>query len=268
MSEIKKRSHAPKYISVFNGIKTDILVGKYTEGDFLPSEKELMAQYAASRTTIRNAIALLKSDNLVKVSQGRGTEVLASPISPTFFNLQKSMNFMSLNISNHYKVEGEAHTTTQNSIIDTTVPDPLVAAALGIPIGEVVYRLQRVKLVNDQIFAYVISYVPCDLTPGLDQYSGIISNLYEFLEKEYQVNVSNVEDRLSTTLSGFMESKLLNVKVGAPLLLIKRKAFVGERIVDYSEKVISPDLFELVINLKRPMNQGEHESLQDYGMEI
>lgn len=262
------QAHAPKYITVYNGIKTDILAGKFAQGGFLPPEGELMEQYGASRTTIRNAIALLKSDNLVKVSQGRGTEVLASHVSPTFFNLQKSMNFKNLQVSHHYKVEGEAHTTTQNSIIDVITPDPGVAAELGITIGEEVFRLQRVKLVNDRIFAYAVSYVPCDLAPRLEQHSGKISNLYEFLEKEYQVDVRTVEDRFGTTAAGFMESKLLNVKVGAPLLLIKRKAYAGERIVDYSEKVVSSELFELVINLERPLEQGNPELLQDYGIEI
>ena len=42
-------------------------------GGRLPSESELMAQFAVSRTTIRQALAALSSDGLVAREQGRGT---------------------------------------------------------------------------------------------------------------------------------------------------------------------------------------------------
>lgn len=48
-----------KYEAVAQAIKTDIENGVYTEGQAIPTEELLTAQYDVSRQTIRKALALL-----------------------------------------------------------------------------------------------------------------------------------------------------------------------------------------------------------------
>jgi len=251
MQHESNTSNAPKYVAVYNGIKTEILSGKYASGDFLPPESNLMEQFDASRTTIRRAIAMLRSELLVNVQQGRGTEVLSSGSSPTPFDLQKSLNFGNIKIARRYKVEGEHHTTTQYAMIDIVPAEIKFAKILGVELGASVFRLQRVKLVNELIFAFSTSYVSCTLTPGLDQYNGKIANLYSFLHDTYGINVYTVEDAVTTVQSGFLESKLLNVSIGSPLLLFRRTAFSDSQTVEYAETLLSPVYFELVITMER-----------------
>ena len=62
--------NAPKYVSVYNAIKADILSSKYPTDSFLPPENELMEIYGVSRTTIRNAVNLLRDEHIVEVHQG------------------------------------------------------------------------------------------------------------------------------------------------------------------------------------------------------
>ena len=61
--------NAPKYVSVYNAIKADILSSKYPTDSFLPPENELMEIYGVSRTTIRNAVNLLRDEHIVEVHQ-------------------------------------------------------------------------------------------------------------------------------------------------------------------------------------------------------
>ena len=54
-----------------------IVDSRLGEGDRLPSERELAAQFGVSRTVVREAVRALAAKRLVEVEGGRGTVVLA-----------------------------------------------------------------------------------------------------------------------------------------------------------------------------------------------
>ena len=69
------------------GLKSRILDGSLAPGSKLPSEAELIEEYAVSRTVIREAVTRLRAEGLVETFQGRGSFVLAVP-EPTSFKLE------------------------------------------------------------------------------------------------------------------------------------------------------------------------------------
>jgi GntR family transcriptional regulator, transcriptional repressor for pyruvate dehydrogenase complex len=54
-----------------------IVAGRFTEGDVLPSERELGDQFGVSRTVIREAVRALATRGVVEVQSGRGVRVKA-----------------------------------------------------------------------------------------------------------------------------------------------------------------------------------------------
>jgi DNA-binding FadR family transcriptional regulator len=52
-------------------IRHQIATGELREGDWLPTEAELIERYGVSRPTLREAIRLLEADSLIRVRQGR-----------------------------------------------------------------------------------------------------------------------------------------------------------------------------------------------------
>jgi GntR family phosphonate transport system transcriptional regulator len=62
---------------VEQAIAQDILGGAFALGEKLPAEPALMARFGVSRFTIRQAIASLERQGLVRAAQGRGTFVSA-----------------------------------------------------------------------------------------------------------------------------------------------------------------------------------------------
>ena len=71
-----------KYEAVAQPIKTDIENGVYTEGQAIPTEELLTAQYDVSRQTIRKALALLVEDDLIIKRQGSGSVVRPKRLNP------------------------------------------------------------------------------------------------------------------------------------------------------------------------------------------
>lgn len=74
---------------VVAGLKDKILRGELAPGAKLPSEAELIEEYAVSRTVVREAVSRLQAEGLVETFQGRGSFVLAVP-EPSSFTLETS----------------------------------------------------------------------------------------------------------------------------------------------------------------------------------
>ena len=74
---------------VVTGLKDRILAGDLAPGEKLPSETELVEEYAVSRTVVREAVTRLRAEGLVETFQGRGSFVLTVP-QPSSFSLEAS----------------------------------------------------------------------------------------------------------------------------------------------------------------------------------
>lgn len=70
----------PKYKTLANALRDDLLKGIYQSGDALPTEQSLARGYACSRQTVRQAIALLENEGLVVRRQGSGTYAAPAPV--------------------------------------------------------------------------------------------------------------------------------------------------------------------------------------------
>jgi len=68
--------------TVADAIRGDIIRGRLKDGDSLPVEAHLIAEFGVSRPTIREAVRILESEGLVAVS--RGAKGGAQVSSPTF----------------------------------------------------------------------------------------------------------------------------------------------------------------------------------------
>ncbi|RVV97546.1 FadR family transcriptional regulator [Mesobaculum littorinae] len=61
---------------IADSLRRDIEAGRYKPGDRLPSERELTEAHSVSRTVVREALGLLRSDGLVEARKGSGVFAL------------------------------------------------------------------------------------------------------------------------------------------------------------------------------------------------
>lgn len=70
-------SRNPAYLRIANELRKRILSGKYPAGSYLPAQSHLADEdFKVARMTVRAAIEVLESEDLVQAIQGRGTLVL------------------------------------------------------------------------------------------------------------------------------------------------------------------------------------------------
>lgn len=64
-------------------LRSRILTGELSPGASLPSELRMAQEYGLSRTSVRQAVAILRSEGLVVVERPRGTFVRQAELSET-----------------------------------------------------------------------------------------------------------------------------------------------------------------------------------------
>lgn len=67
-----------RYVTVYNKLFKMIQEGTFPEGSRLPSEPDLAKLIGVSRTTLRQALALLQDDGLVRNIRGKGNFIIKS----------------------------------------------------------------------------------------------------------------------------------------------------------------------------------------------
>lgn len=241
-------SKAPKYVEIYSELKQAIMRGDFPIGSFLPTENELVEQFNASKTTIRHAVRLLRDHNLVEVKQGSGTKVLPveqKTVTGAKYNIPGSTTAITV----RYNTEGEGKVDNTRAVIDSVPASETVACALHIEPGTMVYRLQRLQIVDGIIFGYMVNYLPEDTVPDLISKGEIITDLYGHLSRNYGIKVLEIEESVDVLAAGFMEAQYLQVDIGTPLLILRRNVTGNTGMVEYCETIVRPDIFRMTVRL-------------------
>lgn len=74
----RNMARTPRYHVLADGLRKEILTGRYPVGSQLPTEQEICRTEGVSRHTVRDALRILIDEGLVERRQGAGTKVIAA----------------------------------------------------------------------------------------------------------------------------------------------------------------------------------------------
>jgi GntR family transcriptional regulator len=230
----------PAYMKVYTKLKGMIFDDTYPIGSLIPTEPELCNIFGVSRTTIRKAMELLEQGGFVRIQQGRGTEVLD-------YRTTQKLNIVS---SFTETLESKGYTVHSKSMhIDMVVPPKSVLDDLNQPAETQVVRIQRIQLANDKPVAMMTNYVIPDLVPGIVNDSGTFVSLYHHLETKYGILITEARDNIKAKVSDFLESELLQIPIGSPLLVDRRITFSQARPIEVVIMIVDASKYEFSVNL-------------------
>lgn len=230
----------PAYKHVYGVLKKRILDGVYMKGTLLPTETKLQEEFNVSRTTVRNAIAMLSEDRFIRVQQGFGTEVL--DVTTT----QKLNGITS--ITETLRQKGHKVETQGMHIVKLIAPD-YVYASLNLEKTVPFFRIQRVQCIEGEPFAIMTNYIRCSVAPDLDRLTGTFVSLYRLLEETYNVQFKEATEYITATGASFEEAQILNVAVDAPLLHTKRIVFSDDGPFEYGDIKLKPDKYQYCVHM-------------------
>lgn len=206
----------------------------------IPSERELMTTYDVSRATVRKAIESLIADGLLTRIHGKGTFV-ATP------RLESRLHLASF--SQDMRRRGLTPSTRLLSV-ELDEPPAEVAKALDLSADGAAWRLDRVRLANDEPIALENGWYPQRLFPGLDHHD-LGGSLYELFTEVYDLTIENAEQTLWGETADTATARRLDAPVNTPLLVFRRVSYAAGRPLEYVVSRYRGDRYQLHMSLGR-----------------
>ncbi len=229
----------PLYNQIQENITELVEVGILSDGEMLPSERELSQMYNVNRLTVRRAIDQLVIAGLVRKQRGVGNFIQRAPeLKPSVQGFSQRMH--------------EAGMKPSSRLLSARVMKlPLtVTHQLNLKIGELGARLERLRMADEEPFMIEVSYLPLRRFPDLLEHDFEVGSLYDILASQYGVQVAEVSQSFEPTLLNEHEAEHFGLKVGAPAMLVRVKAFdLNREPVELGKSVIRGDRCRFYLRL-------------------
>lgn len=218
--------------------------GALAPDDRLPAEVEMAATLGVSRMTLRQALGSLGAKGLLVRKRGRwGGTFIARP------TIEYDLSGLPGLVERMRRARAGAEATVVESA--TGAPSPAARASLRLDPGEQVYRVVRVRSANGVPVALEEASVPADVLPGPPA-----GPLHALLSGHGHAPLSATEVLEPVTATA-EQAALLDVPVGAPLLLVSRTAYdAGGRPVEHSADLLRPDRTRIVLHTRAGGRSG------------
>ncbi|WP_079032482.1 GntR family transcriptional regulator [Streptomyces specialis] len=210
---IDRTSPVPLYFQLSQQLEKAIEHGKLPPGTLLGNEIELAGRLGLSRPTVRQAIQALVEKGLLVRRRGVGTQVVHSQVRRP------------LELSSLYEDLEAAGLRPTTRVLDCSlVPAPgEVAAALGVPEGAEVHRIERLRLTHDDPIAYLRNFLPPrTLEPTAAELEA--TGLYRLMRAS-GTTLHSARQSIGARAASREEAELLCEPKGAPLLSMRRTTF-------------------------------------------
>lgn len=239
---IDRTSPEPFYLQLSNAIEGAIDRGDFGPGDKLPSETELCRTYELARSTVRETLRTLEDRRRIRVVPRRGAFVLDPGSSG--WTLQVAAGFF----------EGEVGQDRRN--VDTKVVSAekttfsgAAAEALGLADGAEGFLLKRLRKLDGKVALYSENYLLPELEAvvrgsAVMQANGSLNQA--MADGGYRI--FGARRSVEAVAASEAVSKLLDVAVGAPVLLVKSVSWDNaERPFDYYTTWVRSDVVKVTV---------------------
>lgn len=226
----------PLYRRLQDALRSAIASSVLKPQDALPAERELAADFAVSRITVRKALDALVADGLLIRKQGAGTFV-SGRVEKQFAKLTSFSEDM---IARGQTPRSEWLLRASG----TVTPDE--SLTLGLSPGAPVYRFHRIRFADDLPMALEYSTIPGF---GLASAEAVEDSLYAALQSAGN-RPTRALQRLRAVLFDEERAKLLGVEPGAPGLYIERRGFLDDgRVIEATQSWYRGDAYDFVAEL-------------------
>jgi len=229
---LDEKSPVPLYHQLTEELRKNIEHGDWPPHFLIPSETELCEKYGVSRGTVRQALSQLVQEGLLYRKQGKGTFVAEPKITQQlnkFYSLTQDMREKGLKPSSRL---------LQNEKI---LPDPYIKNILGLKEDEMVYKIMRLRLANEEPLILETSYLVEELFPDLDREDVEKVPLYDLIIKKYRIRITRAKETFEPILVDRFEAEKLQISIGSPALLVKRITYTAGIPFEFRKSVVRGD---------------------------
>jgi len=234
----RSAARVPKYFQISRDIIARIDSGELAPGSVVPSENELIKQYGVSNTTARKALHEVEQAGWVARIKGRGTFVRRNRIERSVDRILGFTRNM-IEAGRVPRVERTGHSRAT----EVSGRQYVLAAPLWI--------IRRLRLADEAAMMVETRYVSATFCPDIDT-RDLTGSLYDIYERDYGLQLAQVDQVLSTVLLDGGQQKLLNVAKPLPAFQVEGITFCGrELILEMEQSIYRGDIYRFSVKATR-----------------
>lgn len=206
-----RRRRADRARQVADLLRRQVLHGGFPDG-VLPAETRLMAEFGTSRNTVRDALDLLRAEGLIERCPGVGTVVTTAKYPHGL----ESLLGLAETLHPHGVVTNELRTS------GLLTPPPEVSARLGLPDGEPVVYVERLRRVNGEPLSLDLTYLVRDPGEQLLAQDLVHNDIFVLIERLSGQRLGDAELTVEAVNADPHSASVLETARGAALLMVER----------------------------------------------
>lgn len=237
----------PAYRDVANAIRADIDERRLTEGDRLPTVRDLARRFGVPTGTVAKAVDLLRADGVIVSRHGKGLYVrtFGRVLRSSPQRLAKSWWAEGRSIQDH---DTSGRLRVVNVTVEETPASDGIAQVLGVPPGAAVLTRARRFAIEDRIVQTATSFIPLDVVaaaPAVGYTGPGPGGMYARMA-EAGLGPEEFRETLLCRMPTDGEAEALSLPRGTPVIAVTRHAYTSSRrCVEVNEMVLDASAYTL-----------------------
>lgn len=185
-------------------------------GDKLPTERQLCEHFSVSKMTVHKVINKLSSLGYIRSIRGKGIFVDKKVMDKEITKLTSfTEDLMQSNLLPETKLISFQTTSSVDNIIKNN---------LKLDDNDLVHVIKRLRLSNDEPFAFDIAYLNSKVVNLIDE-SKLNGSLYKYLEEEKELQIDYAKQKISVGYASGEIANHLQIKKDTPVLFISHVTY-------------------------------------------
>ena len=232
-----------KYNLIANDVRKKILEGFYKPNEQLPFERDFCEYYNVSKMTVKKALDILVAEGLIYKRRGAGTFVMDLPVE----KMEKMlMDIQMMGTTAFYPDKTITSRVMDFSVVKAT---PEIADKLKIKETSFVYKINRVRFVNDKPTVIEETYMPIDLITGL-RLEQVEHSIYDYIENDLGLKIQSGHRTITVRRATDTEAHYLDLESGDPVAVAVQTGYLNTGVAfEYSISKHRYDEFSVEIVL-------------------
>ncbi|MGR5094002.1 phosphonate utilization transcriptional regulator PhnR [Vibrio maritimus] len=202
-----------QYVKIKDAIVEQIESGMLAPRQKLPAERKLAESFDTTRVTLREALSLLEAEGRIYREDRRGWFISPEPLR---YDPTQTLNFTNMAISQNRQPRTEL--IAAKGILTTKQ----AAQLLELPPFSDIYRVDRVRYLEERPVVYVTNFIRTEKFPDLLDLDMAGASLTDIYREKYGVVYDKVKYRVTTTSLLGEVAQALRATSGTPAMMVER----------------------------------------------
>lgn len=229
-------------MEIIDKIISEIHSGRYEANDKLPSENELADYFNVPRMTIRKVYERLQEMGYIYSKQGKGSYVKDRHMQiPLVLSGNESFSRKMIRLGYQFQSE--------NIFCEEIGYNKAIYHSLGVAETDRVFKIGRLRIVNNRPIALHISYVAKSVFDDIDLYGKEITSMFEYYHKKGFTEFESKSSILKVLFPTKFQWEILECTSLIPLLVLETGCIDKKTgtVLEHTEIFYRSDCFNFVI---------------------